>query len=154
MTNSRNVDRVVQNLEEGVASQFEEERNVLRIVLMFTGIALLISIFGFIGLSLFFIRQRRSEIAVRRIMGGSVKDVILFMLVKFCAPLLISCVVALPVAYYISDRWLQGFSYHISLGIWIFISSCVVSLMIAVMSVLWQTVGAVRRNPSEGIKTE
>lgn len=154
MTNSRNVDRVVQNLEEGVASQFEEERNVLRIVLMFTGIALLISIFGFIGLSLFFIRQRRSEIAVRRIMGGSVKDVILFMLVKFCAPLLISCVVAVPVAYYISDRWLQSFSYRISPGIWIFISSCVASLMIAVMSVLWQTVGAVRRNPSEGIKTE
>ena len=154
MTNSRNVDWVVQNLEEGVASQFEEERNVLRIILMFTGIALLISIFGFIGLSLFFIRQRRSEIAVRRIMGGSVKDVILFMLVKFCAPLLISCVVAVPVAYYISDRWLQSFSYHISPGIWIFISSCVASLMIAVMSVLWQTVGAVRRNPSEGIKTE
>ena len=154
MTNSRNVDWVVQNLEEGVAYQFEEERNVLRIVLMFTGIALLISIFGFIGLSLFFIRQRRSEIAVRRIMGGSVKDVILFMLVKFCAPLLISCVVAVPVAYYISDRWLQSFSYRISPGIWIFISSCVASLMIAVMSVLWQTVGAVRRNPSEGIKTE
>ena len=48
----------------------------------------------------------------------------------------------------------QSFSYRISPGIWIFISSCVASLMIALMSVLWQTVGAVRRNPSEGIKTE
>ncbi|MGN1211095.1 MAG: FtsX-like permease family protein, partial [Candidatus Cryptobacteroides sp.] len=128
ITDRNDIDWVVQNLEEDVASQFEEERNVLHIVLMFTGIALLISIFGFIGLSLFFIRQRRNEIAVRRIMGGSVHEVILLMLTKFCAPLLASCLVAVPVAYYISDRWLQDFSYHIPLSAWIFILACVASL--------------------------
>ena len=154
MTNSRNVDWVVQNLEEGVASQFEEERNVLHIVLMFTGIALLISIFGFIGLSLFFIRQRRSDIAVRRIMGGSIREVILLMLTKFCAPLLLSCLIAVPLAYYISNRWLQDFSYHISLSAWIFILACMASLLIAILSVFWQTTQAVRRNPADGIKTE
>lgn len=148
------IDWVVQDLEAEVASQFEEERNVLRIVLMFTGIALLISIFGFIGMSLFFIRQRRNEIAVRRIMGGSVREVILLMLVKFCAPLLVSCLVAVPVAYYVSLRWLQDFSYRISLGAWIFILTCAISLLIAVLSILWQTIHAVRRNPAEGIKTE
>ena len=148
------IDWVVQDLEAEVASQFEEERNVLRIVLMFTGIALLISIFGFIGMSLFFIRQRRNEIAVRRIMGGSVREVILLMLVKFCAPLLVSCLVAVPVAYYVSLRWLQDFSYRISLGAWIFILTCAISLLIAVLSILWQTIHAVRQNPSEGIKTE
>ncbi len=148
------IDWVVQDLEAEVASQFEEERNVLRIVLMFTGIALLISIFGFIGMSLFFIRQRRNEIAVRRIMGGSVREVILLMLVKFCAPLLISCLVAVPVAYYVSMRWLQDFSYRIPLDAWIFILTCAISLLIAVLSILWQTIHAVRRNPAEGIKTE
>lgn len=148
------IDWVVQDLEAEVASQFEEERNVLRIVLMFTGIALLISIFGFIGMSLFFIRQRRNEIAVRRIMGGSVREVILLMLVKFCAPLLVSCLVAVPVAYYVSLRWLQDFSYRIPLGAWIFILTCAISLLIAVLSILWQTIHAVRQNPSEGIKTE
>lgn len=154
ITDRKDIDWVVQNLEEEVASQFEEERNVLHIVLMFTGIALLISIFGFIGMSLFFIRQRRSEIAVRRIMGGSVREVILLMLVKFCAPLLVSCLVAVPVAYYVSLRWLQDFSYRISLGAWIFILTCAISLLIAVLSILWQTIHAVRRNPAEGIKTE
>lgn len=154
ITDRKDIDWVVQNLEEEVASQFEEERNVLHIVLMFTGIALLISIFGFIGMSLFFIRQRRSEIAVRRIMGGSVREVILLMLVKFCAPLLVSCLVAVPVAYYVSLRWLQDFSYRISLGACIFILTCAISLLIAVLSILWQTIHAVRRNPAEGIKTE
>lgn len=154
ISNWKNVDWLVTDLEEEIASQFEEERNVLHIVLMFTGIALLISIFGFIGLSLFFIRQRRNEIAVRRIMGGSVREVILLMLTKFCAPLLLSCLIAVPVAYYIANRWLQDFSYHISLSAWIFILTSVASLVIAVLSVLWQTVHAVRRNPAEGIRTE
>ncbi|MGN0195542.1 MAG: FtsX-like permease family protein [Candidatus Cryptobacteroides sp.] len=154
VTDRRDIDWIVQDLDMMIASQFEEERNVLHIVLMFTGIALLISIFGFIGLSLFFIRQRKSEIAVRRIMGGSVREVILLMLTKFCAPLMVSCIVAVPVAFYISDRWLQDFSFRIPLSAWIFILTCVLSLLIAVLSVLWQTVQAVRRNPAEGIKTE
>ena len=87
-------------------------------------------------------------------MGGSVREVILLMLTKFCVPLMVSCIVAVPVAFYISDRWLQDFSYRIPLGAWIFILTCVLSLLIAVLSVLWQTVHAVRRNPAEGIKTE
>ena len=154
ISDKRNVDWFVINFEEEIASQFEEDRNVLHIVLMFTGIALLISIFGFIGLSLFFIRQRRNEIAVRRIMGGSIHEVILLMLTKFCAPLLLSYLIAVPLAYYISNRWLQDFSYHISLSAWIFILSCMASLLIAILSVFWQTTQAVRRNPADGIKTE
>lgn len=154
ISNWKNVDWLVTDLEEEIASQFEEDRNVLHIVLMFTGIALLISIFGFIGLSLFFIRQRRNDIAVRRIMGGSVREVILLMLTKFCAPLLLSCLIAVPLAYYISNRWLQDFSYHISLSAWIFILACMASLLIAILSVFWQTTQAVRRNPADGIKTE
>lgn len=147
-------DWTVQNLEEKVASQFEEERNVLHIVLMFTVIALLISIFGFIGLSLFYIGQSRSGIALRRIMGGSQREVTMLMLARFCAPLLISCVAAVPVAYFLAERWLQDFSYRIPLSAWIFITCCAASLLIAGLSVLWQTVHAVRRNPVEGIKSE
>ena len=87
-------------------------------------------------------------------MGGSVREVILLMLVKFCAPLLVSCLVAVPVAYYVSLRWLQDFSYRIPLSAWIFILTCATSLLIAVLSILLQTIHAVRRNPAEGIKTE
>ena len=154
ISDRRDADFIVQNLEDEVAAQFEEERNVLHIVLMFTGIALLISIFGFIGLSLFFIRQRRSEVAVRRIMGGSVREVILLMVTRFCAPLLASCLVAVPLSFFIARRWLQDFSYHIPLSAWIFLLTCAASLLIAVLSVLWQTVSAVRRNPADSIRTE
>lgn len=147
-------DSPVVDLEKHVYDNFEEQRNTLHIIYMFTGLALLLSIFGFIGLSLFFIRQRRNEIATRRIMGGSVRDVIILILIKFCAPLLISCALAVPIAYIVSARWLQSFSWRIPLSPWIFVAACLASLLIAVLSILWQTVSAVRRNPSEAIKSE
>lgn len=137
-----------------VGNSFGEQRELLRIVLMFTIIAVIISILGFIGISLFFIRQRRSEIAVRRIMGGSVSEVIMLLLVKFCSPLLVSVLAAVPVAYWIMDKWLQDFSYRMSLSAWIFIATALASILIALLSVLWQTVIAVRTNPADSIKTE
>lgn len=139
---------------EEISDQFDEERNTLKIINMFTGIALLISIFGFIGLSLFFIRQRRKEVAVRRVLGGSIIEVIVLMLTKFCAPLLVSTVFAVPVAYMVASRWLEDFSWRISLSPWIFIATCLASLLIAVLSILCQTISAVRSNPAEAIKTE
>ncbi len=76
----------VVDIQEFVESHFADQRNTLHIIYMFTGIALLLSIFGFIGMSLFFIRQRRNEIATRRVFGGSIEEVIMLMLTKFCAP--------------------------------------------------------------------
>lgn len=137
-----------------VGDSFDEQRELLRIVVMFTIIAVIISILGFIGISLFFIRQLRNEIAVRRIMGGSISEVITLLLVKFCAPLLISVVAAVPLAYWIMNKWLQNFSYRISLDVWIFIAVGALSILIAVLSVLWQTVSAVKQNPADSIKTE
>lgn len=137
-----------------ISERFDEDRNTLKIINMFTGIALLISIFGFIGLSLFFIRQRRKEVAVRRVLGGSIIEVIVLMLTKFCAPLLVSTVFAVPVAYMVASRWLEDFSWRISLSPWIFIATCLASLLIAVLSILCQTISAVRSNPAEAIKAE
>lgn len=133
---------------------FEGERELLRIVMIFTIIAVIISILGFVGISLFFIRQRKNEIAVRRIMGGSISEVITLLLVKFCAPLFISAIAAVPLAYWIMNRWLQDFSYRISLSVWIFIATGVLSILIAILSVLWQTAAAVKTNPADSIKTE
>lgn len=140
--------------ESTLKGSFQEQRELSRIVLMFTVIAIVISILGFVGISLFFIRQRRGEIAVRRIMGGSITEVIALMFAKFCTPLLISVVAAVPLAYWIMDRWLQDFSWRIPLSAWIFVVTGLLSLLIAVLSILWQTVRAVRSNPADSVKTE
>lgn len=150
----KDIDVMIHDLEEGVYQSFKNQRNTMHIIYMFTGIALLLSILGILGLSLFFTRQHRNEIATRRAFGGSVNEVILYMLAKFCKPLLISFVAAVPLAYIVAERWLQDFSWRIQLRPWIFIAACAASLLTAMLSVLWHTISAVRCNPADSLKTE
>ena len=144
----------VVSMEEDVAKTFEDQRNTLKIISLFTIIAIIISVMGFVGMSLFFIRQRQKEIGLRKIMGGTSREVTLLMLRTFCAPLLVSFVIAVPISYYIMNDWLSNFSYRITLSPWIFAATCVFSLLVAVLSVGFQIVKAVRTNPVESIKTE
>ena len=141
-------------MEEDVAKTFVDQRNTLKIISLFTIIAIIISVMGFVGMSLFFIRQRQKEIGLRKIMGGTSREVTLLMLRTFCAPLLVSFVIAVPISYYIMNDWLNSFSYRITLSPWIFAATCVFSLLVAVLSVGFQIVKAVRTNPVESIKTE
>ena len=144
----------VWSLEETIKEAFEDEQKTLRIVSLFTLIAIVISVMGFVGMSLFFIRQRQKEVGLRKIMGGTSREVTLLMLRTFCAPLLVSFVIAVPISYYIMNEWLSNFSYRISLSPWIFAAMCAFALLVAVLSVGFQIVKAVRTNPVESIKTE
>ena len=148
------VEWYVCDFEENLKSTFENQRNTLKIISLFTIIAIIISVMGFVGMSLFFIRQRQKEIGLRKIMGGTSREVTLLMLRTFCAPLLVSFVIAVPISYYIMNDWLNSFSYRITLSPWIFAATCVFSLLVAVLSVGFQIVKAVRTNPVESIKTE
>ena len=151
---SEDIDWKVQSVDATVRASLEEEKNTMRIVGIFTGVAVLISILGFIGMSLFFIRQRKKEIGVRRIMGSTTNEVLTLLLTKFCAPLLVSFIFAVPLSWFIMDKWLEGFSYRIGLNLWIFIASGAVSLLIAVISIFFQTLHAAHSNPADAIRAE
>lgn len=151
---TEDIDWKVQSIESSVKASLNEEKNTMRIVSIFTGVAVLISILGFIGMSLFFIRQRRKEIGVRRIMGSTTNEVLSLLLTKFCAPLLVSFIFAVPLSWFIMDKWLESFSYRIGLSPWIFIASGAVSLLIAVVSIFFQTLHAAHSNPADAIRAE
>lgn len=151
---TEDIDWKVQSIESTVKASLTEEKNTMRVVSIFTGVAVLISILGFIGMSLFFIRQRKKEIGVRRIMGSTTNEVLSLLLTKFCAPLLVSFIFAVPLSWFIMDKWLEGFSYRIGLSPWIFIASGAVSLLIAVVSIFFQTLHAARSNPADAIRAE
>ena len=144
----------VTSLEEGIANTFEDQQNTLKIITLFTVIAVIISVMGYVGMSLFFIRQRQKEIGIRKIMGSTSGEVMVLMLRIFCSPLLLSFVIAVPLSWYIMRDWLTNFSYRIALSPWIFIATCAFALLIAVLSVGLQIIKAVRTNPVESIKTE
>lgn len=151
---TEDIDWKVQSIESSVKASLTEEKNTMRIVSIFTGVAVLISILGFIGMSLFFIRQRKKEIGVRRIMGSTTNEVLSLLLTKFCAPLLVSFIFAVPFSWFIMDKWLESFSYRIGLSPWIFIASGAVSLLIAVVSIFFQTLHAAHSNPADAIRAE
>ena len=142
------------SLYDEIAETFEDQQNTLRIITLFTIIAIIISVMGFVGMSLFFIRQRKKEIGIRKIMGSSSSEVLVLMLRTFCAPLLVSFVIAVPLSWYIMRDWLTNFSYRIALSPWIFIVTCAFALLVAILSVGLQIIKAVRTNPIESIKTE
>ena len=141
-------------MEESIANTFEDQQNTLKIITLFTVIAVIISVMGYVGMSLFFIRQRQKEIGIRKIMGSTSGEVMVLMLRIFCSPLLLSFVIAVPLSWYIMRDWLTNFSYRITLSPWIFIATCAFALLVAVLSVGLQIIKAVRTNPVESIKTE
>lgn len=151
---TEDLDWKVQSVDDNIKASLNEEKNTMRIVSIFTGVAVLISILGFIGMSLFFIRQRKKEIGVRRIMGSTTNEVLSLLLTKFCAPLLVSFIFAVPLSWFVMGKWLEGFSYRIGLSPWIFIASGAVSLLIAVVSIFFQTLHAAHSNPADAIRAE
>lgn len=151
---TEDLDWKLQSVDDNIKASLNEEKNTMRIVSIFTGVAVLISVLGFIGMSLFFIRQRRKEIGVRRIMGSTTNEVLSLLLTKFCAPLLVSFIFAVPLSWFIMDKWLESFSYRIGLSPWIFIASGAVSLLIAVVSIFFQTLHAAHSNPANAIRAE
>ena len=144
----------VLSIEDCIAETFEDQQNTLKIITLFTIIAIIISVMGYVGMSLFFIRQRQKEIGIRKIMGSTSGEVMVLMLRIFCSPLLLSFVIAVPLSWYIMRDWLTNFSYRIALSPWIFIATCAFALLVAILSVGLQIIKAVRTNPVESIKTE
>jgi putative ABC transport system permease protein len=144
----------VSSLEEGIAETFEDQQNTLKIITLFTVIAVIISVLGYVGMSIFFIRQRKKEIAVRKVMGSTSGEVLLLMLRTFSIPLLISFVIAVPISWYIMTDWLSNFSYRIALSPWIFAAAGFTCFIISLLTVIVQSWRAASENPINNIKTE
>ena len=142
------------SMDECIAETFEDHQNTLDIVSLFTFIAIVISVLGYVGLSLFFIRQRQKEIAIRKVMGSTSGEVLLLMLRTFSVPLLVSFVIAVPISYYIMSDWLTNFSYRIALSPWIFVAAGFTCFIISLLTVIIQSWRAASENPVKNIKTE
>ena len=145
---------LVCGLEESIADTFEDHQNTLDIISLFTLIAIVISVLGYLGMSIFFIRQRQKEIAIRKVMGSTSGEVLLLMLRTFSIPMLISFVIAVPISWYIMTDWLSNFSYRIALSPWIFAAAGFTCFIISLLTVIVQSWRAASENPINNIKTE
>ena len=141
-------------ITDEIARLHEEDRKVTRIVITFALIAIGISCLGLFGLSLYDIRQRYREIALRKVHGAQVSDICRLLLCKYMILLGLAFVAGSAVAYIGISHYMERFPHHASLAPWIFLVAGLIVTLIALITVIWQIYRASQVNPAEVIKRE
>ena len=135
-------------------SQYGRERKMSRILLLFTLLAIVISLMGVFGLVMFEAEYRRKEIGIRRVNGATVGDVLAMFNVRFVRIVLICFVVAAPLSWYVSDLYLSTFAYRMPMHWWIFALSLAVVLAITLAVVTMRSMSAALSDPVNSLKNE
>ncbi|WP_282088179.1 ABC transporter permease [Aquimarina algiphila] len=133
---------------------YKAERMVLSLSKYFAGLAIIISCLGLFGLAIFTAQRRRKEISIRKVLGQSTSQVTMMLSGEFAKLVLIAISIALPVAYLLASDWLSGFAYKIPLKIWYFFVAGFVALLVAMLTVGAQAIGAANKNPIDGLRDE
>lgn len=133
---------------------YRTEQRIGQLFTFFAIVAILIACLGLFGLSVFAAEQRTKEIGVRKVMGASVTGITTLLARDFLKPVLISILVASPVAWYAMDRWLQDFAYRVDIEWWVFVLSGVLAVAIALATVSFQSIRAALANPVKSLRSE
>jgi ABC-type antimicrobial peptide transport system permease subunit len=133
---------------------FRSLRPIGQIILIFTILAIFVSCLGLLGLTSFTTEQRTKEIGVRKVLGASVSNIVLILSKEFTKWVLIANVIGWTIAYLIMNQFLRLFAYRISFTFFMFLSAAALSLIIALLTISFQTVKAATRNPVYALKCE
>jgi ABC-type antimicrobial peptide transport system permease subunit len=139
-------------VSERVADKLKSEKLLSVFSNVFGGFAIFISCLGLLGLALYIAEQRSKEISIRKVIGASLKDILILLNKDFIKLVILSNMIATPAAYVITANWLQKYDYKIGLNIWPFIIAFVLSIFIAVLTVSLQTFKVARANPVDALK--
>ena len=135
-----------------VREMYREDEKIASIYTIFTFIAIFVSVLGLFSMSLFDIQQRRKEIAIRKINGATIADVIRLLLKNYFRSLLISFALAAPVAFYVINRYLEGFAHKALVSWWLFGVAITLTTGVSLLTLIYQTHKAASQNPAEVIK--
>ena len=133
---------------------FSDEHLEGKLSSLFAGLAIFISCLGLFGLSAFSAEQRKKEIGIRKVLGASIPDILTLLGKNYMVLIAIAFVLGIPVAWYITNRYLQGYAYRISLGWTLFAEVAILVILIAMLTVSFQSLRAAMANPVKSIKTE
>ncbi len=134
--------------------KFKEEERIGKLVSLFTFIAIVISSLGLFGLAAFIAEKRTKEIGVRRVNGARMSEILVMLNGNFLKWVILSCLLACPIAWYAMHKWLENFAYKTSLSWWVFAAAGGIAMLIALVTVSWQSWRAATRNPVESLRYE
>lgn len=141
-------------LDENTQRQYSDEDRLSKLFVMASVLAILLSCLGLFAVAVLIIVQRTKEIGVRKILGASVGNIVALLSVDFLKLVLIATLIATPFAWYTMSQWLQDFAYHIDIQWWVFFLAGFLALVIAFLTISWQSVRAALTNPVESLKSE
>ena len=133
---------------------YQSEQQSSLLIGLFAGIAILVSALGLTGLAAFAAEQKVKEIGIRKVLGASMQHVMGLLSVDFVKMVLIASLVALPIAWWAASRWLEGFAYKINLSWWLFALSGAIALVVALITISYQTIKAALAKPVKSLRSE
>jgi putative ABC transport system permease protein len=141
-------------IDQDLDHLYRSEQKMGSIFNLFAVLAIFISCLGLYGLSAFMAEQRTKEIGVRKVLGASVSGIVYLLSTGFTRLVLVAIAIAIPIAWYGIDQWLQGFAYHIPVDWFVFALAALVVLVIAWLTVSYESLRAAMTRPAVSLKTE
>jgi putative ABC transport system permease protein len=141
-------------LDEDFNRHYQSEESLGRLYAVLTLLAIFLSCLGLAGLSSFTAEQKTKEIGIRKVLGASVPNIMFLLVGEFTKWVMISSLIAWPVAYFVVHEWLQGFAYRINPSIWVFGLSAAFAFIIAALTVSYQSMKAAVTDPVDSLRYE
>jgi ABC-type antimicrobial peptide transport system permease subunit len=141
-------------VDEEYDARFRAESRVGQLAGFFTALAIFISCLGLFGLASFVAEQRTKEIGVRKILGATVFNLWKMLSKDFVLLVSLSCLIAIPIAWWLLHQWLQQFAYRTEISLWIFAAAAIGAILITLVTVSYQSIKAALSNPVHSLRTE
>lgn len=141
-------------LDETYSNLYQSENRFQKVFISLVILGIMIACLGLLGLSTFAAQQRIKEIGIRKVLGATVANIVGLLSKDFLKLVMISLVLAIPIASYFMNKWLQDFAYRISIQWWMYIIAAVTALLIAFFTVSFQAIKAAIANPVKSLRTE
>ncbi len=141
-------------LDQKFETTYKTDIRQQNILTIFSGLAILVACLGLFGLASFTAAKRTKEIGVRKVLGSSVQNILLLLSKDLLKPVLLSTAIAVPLAYFSMEKWLQNFAYRTALPWWVFVLAAVITFAIALFTVSFQAVKAALANPVKSLRSE
>ncbi|MEO5681387.1 MAG: FtsX-like permease family protein [Chitinophagaceae bacterium] len=134
--------------------QYATEQQLGNVFIGAALVAIIIACLGLFGLAAFTAQQRTKEIGIRKVLGASITNIATLLSADFVKLVLISIIIASPLAWWAGNKWLQDFAYRSSIGVWIFVAAGLIALLIAIVTVSFQAIKAAAANPVKLLRNE
>ncbi len=141
-------------LDETYQKLYRSEERIGQLFTVFSLLAILIASLGLFGLASFMTERRTKEIGIRKVLGATISNIIAMISREFVVLVVISGIIAIPIAYYFMNKWLDNFAYHITISVGVFLLATILALCIALLTVSFQAMKAALANPVKSLRYE